>query len=117
MKKVLLISAAFLFTATMAFSQQQEPEVVTEPQTGITTPEVNTPGQAEHGQNISNLARETQSGEIISAEARKKGEAKRAEKLEKRDQRKSERTNRVGRPERPERPERPDRPERLQGRP
>jgi hypothetical protein len=116
MKNLLVFAAALLFTATMAMSQQQDPDITTEPTTPeVTTPE--TPVQASHGQTVSEVARETRSGEIISEQARVKGETMKSEKLQKRDQKRSEKANRPVRPERSERPERPERQERPQGRP
>jgi hypothetical protein len=116
MKKLFVFAAVLFFTATLAMSQQQDPEINPEPVTPeLTTPE--TPEQAAHGQNVSEVARETRSGEIISEQARVKGETMKSEKLQKRDQKRLEKATRQARPERPERNQRPERQERPQGRP
>jgi uncharacterized lipoprotein YajG len=109
MKKLALLTAALLFTGAVAMSQTQETEQTPQPiKETVTTPE-----QAAHGQNISEIARETQDGQIISEAARVKGETMKEEKLSKRDQRKAEaQARRAQRPERPQAPERPARPER-----
>jgi hypothetical protein len=110
MKKLFFISVAMIISATVALGQQQEePTVVSNPQETVT------PEQATHGQNVSEVARETGSGEMISIQARQQGEMKRAEKMRQRDQKRmdrAQRPERMVRPERPEKPERPERPER-----
>jgi hypothetical protein len=112
MKKLFAITAALLLSSSLTFSQELETEINTEP----VTEQAVTPEAATHGQTVSALAKEGESGEVISQQARTMGESKRAEKMEKRDQKKqnaqAQRAQRANKPEnvRPERAERPDRP-------
>jgi hypothetical protein len=114
MKKLFILTAALFITTSVAMSQEPVTETPVEP----IREQVETPEAASHGQAVSVIARETQSGEAVSQQARTKGESKRADKLNRRDDKRQDgarmRPERPSRPEnvRPERPERPTRPER-----
>jgi hypothetical protein len=137
MKKQLLIAAAVLITGTAAMSQEDQRNRRTENEPARTQEQVELPEAAQHGQNVSMVARETpdgpDKGAIVSEQARSKGEMKRMERAERKEMRKQEKLQRQdqahrqdgsqiqrrdrtsrpeARPERPNRPERPTRPER-----
>jgi hypothetical protein len=131
MRKSILIAAAVLITATAAMSQEDQRNRRTGNEPARTQEQVELPEAAQHGQNVSTVARETpdgpDKGAIVSEQARSKGELKRAERAERKEMKrqdqnyrqdgnqiqKRDRTSRPeARPERPNRPERPTRPER-----
>lgn len=131
MKKQILIAAAVLITGTVAMSQEVPTNRPTENEPARTQEQVELPEAAQHGQNVSTVARETpdgpDKGAIVSEQAKSKGELRRAERAERKEMKRQDQNYRQdgnqinrrdraarpeARPERPNRPERPTRPER-----